>query len=60
MVHPFLLKNALSLGGSGPHVIHGSLGPPHPTEHPKLHSIGSDVFAGLMIMTDRQTTLLRL
>ena len=55
----FPLKITLSHGGSGPHLIHGSLGPPEPKRH---LSIGSVVFAGLTSVTgqqtDRQTSLL--
>jgi len=39
-------------------LIHGSRA--HPNPHLKQISIGSGVFAGLTIVTDRQTTLLRL
>jgi len=35
MGHPFLLKIALHTGRSGPHLIHGFLGPPK--SHPKWH-----------------------
>jgi len=45
------LKIAHSHGGSGPHLIHGSLSPP---ESSNGISIGLAVFAGLTSVTDRQ------
>ena len=50
-------KIAPSDGGYGPHLIHGSLGPTR-VLNPNDISIGSAVFAGLITVTDRQTTLL--
>ena len=53
MGRPYPLKIAPSHGGSGPHLIHGCLGPPSPQS-------GSAVYAGSVTdrQTDRQTTLL--
>ena len=49
---PFSLKIVPSHGGSGPHIIHGSVGPPTRVLNPNAISIGSAVLAGL---TDRPT-----
>ena len=51
-------KFPLPMGGSGPHLIHGSLGPPASSTVPNRISISSAIFAGLNTMTDQQTTLL--
>ena len=51
---PSLLKIAPSHGGSGPHLIHDSLGPPE-FLNPNGISIGSAVFVGLTSVTDRST-----
>ena len=46
-------KNAPSLGGPGPHLIHGSLGPRKSPQNGI--SIGSVAFAGLTNVTNRKT-----
>jgi len=50
----FSQKLPLPMGDLGPHLIHGSLGPPESIP-PNRISIGSAVFARIMIMTDRQS-----
>ena len=50
----FRAKLSLCTGRSGPHLIHGSLGPPRVHNRNGI-SIGSAVFAGLTTVTDRQT-----
>jgi len=51
MERPFPLKLAHSHGGSGPHLIHGSL--VHLSPQPKRHFDGFSRFAGLTSVTDR-------
>jgi len=51
---PFPLKIAPLHGGSGPYIIHGSLGPSKSSTQTSI-SIGPAVFAGLTSVTDRQT-----
>jgi len=54
MGRPFSPKNLpLAMGGSGPHLIHGSTEPP--VLNPNGSSNGAAVFAGLTSVTDRQT-----
>jgi len=64
MGRPLPLKVVPSSGGSGPHLIRGSFNWAHPGPYPKGISMGSAVFTGLTVVTDRptdrQTTLLRL
>ena len=51
---PSKIKIAHSHGVSRPHLIHGTLGPTQ-VHTPNGTSIGSAVFAGLVIVTDRPT-----
>jgi len=54
MGRPFSLKNLpLPMGGSAPHLIHGSPGPP--VFNPNGSSIGAAILAGLTSVTDRPT-----
>jgi len=56
MKHHFPLKIAPSHGGSGPHIINGSMGPPVTRVlNPNGISIGSAVFVGLTSVTDGPT-----
>ena len=57
---PFPLEIAPLHGVSGPHLIHGSLGSflgLARVHNPDAIKIGSAVFAGLTIVTDRPTTM---
>jgi len=59
MGYPFPLKIAPSHGGSGPHPMHGSLGPSESTSHAAAHrSIHLLLHGSRSWQTDRQTTLL--
>jgi len=51
----FLPQNCLFTWGSGPNLMHSSFGPPEPVHIPNGISISSAIFAGLTIVTDRQT-----
>jgi len=56
MGRPVPLKVTPSHGGSGPHLIHGSLGPSESTTHePKGYIDRCVRFAGRTIVIDRQT-----
>jgi len=53
------LNIAPSHGGSGPHLIHGSLGPPESSTQVASWSVQPFLQGSLMWQTDRQTTVLR-
>jgi len=50
-------KLPLPMGGSGPHVIHGSLGPPESWTQTATRSLQPFLQGSLVWQTDRQTTL---
>ena len=60
MGRPFSPKKLpLPMGGSGPHLIHGSPGPPKSSTQKAARSVQPFLQGSLVWQTDRQTTLLR-